>query len=108
VSAEPFGKRASPGVALPAGGETGPSRRRWKHRGPKPAKTLQREVVQPIRELESESQDGNPGLGMIVAIDESGSFASSSVDRHFFAAIHLRQGKTLYEIKRGQCSAWET
>src|SRR5713226_313217 len=25
VSAEPFGKRASPGVALPAGGETGPS-----------------------------------------------------------------------------------
>jgi hypothetical protein len=45
---------------------------------------------------------------MIVAIDESGSFASSSVDRHFFAAIHLRQGKTLYEIKRGQCSAWET
>jgi hypothetical protein len=46
-----------------------PSRRRWKHRGPKPAKTLQREVVQPIRELESESQNGNPGLGMIVAID---------------------------------------
>ena len=35
----------------------------------KPAKTLQREVVQPIRELESESQNGNPGLGMIVAID---------------------------------------
>ena len=25
MPAEPFGKRASPGVALPAGGETGPS-----------------------------------------------------------------------------------
>jgi hypothetical protein len=47
-------------------------------------------------------------LGMIVAIDESGSFASNSTDRHFFAAIHLRQRKSLYEIKRRQFSAWET
>ena len=37
-----------------------PSRRRWKHRGPKPAKTLPREVVR--SELESERQNGNPSL----------------------------------------------
>jgi len=57
-------RRAQSGANLDddAGGETGPSRRRWKHRGPKPAKTLSREVVRPIRELESESQNGNPGL----------------------------------------------
>src|ERR1700694_3104538 len=39
---------------VPTRCETGPSRCRWKHRGPKLAKTLQREVVRPIGELESE------------------------------------------------------
>src|ERR1700738_3902403 len=34
---------------------------RWRHRGPKPTKTLHREVVRPMQELES-SQIGNPGL----------------------------------------------
>ena len=46
-------------------GETGPFRRRWEHRGPIPAETLQREVVRPIRELESESQNGNSGSTFI-------------------------------------------
>ena len=30
-----------------AGGETGPFRHRWKHRGAKPAKTLHRKVLPP-------------------------------------------------------------
>jgi hypothetical protein len=45
---------------------------------------------------------------MIVAIDESGSFAPGSIHLHVFAAIHLRQRKNLFEIKRRQLSAWET
>jgi hypothetical protein len=44
---------------------------------------------------------------MIVAIDESGSFALGSTGLHFFAAVHLRQRKTLYDIKQHQFSDWE-
>ena len=54
-------KKGISGRCVPTGCETGPSRRRWKHRGPKPAKTLQRKAVSPISELESESQNGNSG-----------------------------------------------
>ena len=39
----------------------GPFRYRWEHRGPIRLKPLLREVVRPVRELESESQKGNPG-----------------------------------------------
>lgn len=45
-----------------AGGETGPFRCRSEDRGPKHRlKPLQQEVVRLIRELEAESQNGNPG-----------------------------------------------
>jgi len=44
---------------------------------------------------------------MIIAIDESGSFAAGSNDRHFFAAAHIRQRKTLYKLKRQQFLSWE-
>ncbi len=40
VSAQRREKASFQGVAWPAGGETGPSRRRWKRRGPNPAETL--------------------------------------------------------------------
>src|SRR5208283_2331375 len=62
VSAEALRKGVIYGRWLRAGGETGPSRRRWEHCRPIRLKPLQREVVRPIRELESESQNGNPGL----------------------------------------------
>jgi hypothetical protein len=45
---------------------------------------------------------------MIIAIDESGSFAAGSTDRHFFAAAHIRQRKTLYKLKRQQFLSWES
>jgi hypothetical protein len=38
---------------------TGPSRRRWKHRGPIPAEPLAERDRRPIRGFESESQNGN-------------------------------------------------
>ena len=44
---------------------------------------------------------------MVIAIDESGSFATDSKTRHFFAAVHLRQRRTLYKQKQGQFSDWE-
>ncbi len=44
---------------------------------------------------------------MIIAIDESGSFAANSNERHFFAAIHLRQRRTLYKLKQRQFADWE-
>src|SRR5271165_2288023 len=50
------------GGCVAARRETDTFRRRWKHRGPKPAKTLQRKAVRSTRELESESQNGNTGL----------------------------------------------
>ena len=62
VSAEPFGKRAARGVARPSDAKPAPSRRRWEHRGPKPAKTLPSEAIWSIRRVGSESQNGNPGL----------------------------------------------
>ncbi len=37
---------------------------------------------------------------MIVEIDESSSFAPACMDRPFFAAVHLRQRKTLYDVKQ--------
>jgi hypothetical protein len=40
-----------PGVARPAGAETGPSRGRWKHCGPKLGQTLPREAVWPIQRV---------------------------------------------------------
>jgi len=44
---------------------------------------------------------------MIIAIDESGSFAAGSSDRHFFAAAHIRQRKTLHKLKHQQFFSWE-
>jgi hypothetical protein len=44
---------------------------------------------------------------VIVAIDESGSFAPESPTINFFVAVHLRQRRTLYELKRPQFLAWE-
>src|SRR5208282_2952107 len=58
-------KKGISGRCLPTRCETGPSRRRWKPRGPTPPKNLYREVVRPIQELESESQNGNPGLELL-------------------------------------------
>ena len=49
VSAEPLGKRDISGRCVPTRCETGPSPRRWKHCGPKPAKTLQRKAVPSMR-----------------------------------------------------------
>lgn len=44
---------------------------------------------------------------MIIAVDESGSFAARSSDRHFFVAAHVRQRKTLHKLKRQQFLSWE-
>ena len=44
---------------------------------------------------------------MIVAIDECGSFAPESSDLGFFVAVHLRQRKTLLDLKRRQFLRWE-
>jgi hypothetical protein len=44
---------------------------------------------------------------MLIAIDESGSFAAKAAGRNFFVAIHLRQGEQLLEQKRAQFVAWE-
>src|SRR5277367_2972448 len=44
---------------------------------------------------------------MIVAIDECGSFAPESSDLSFFVAVHLRQRKTLLDLKRMQFMRWE-
>ena len=44
---------------------------------------------------------------MVIAIDESGSFAEGAEARHFFAAVHLRQRKTLYKLKQSQFLDWE-
>ena len=57
-------KRCISGRYVPTRCETGPSRPRWRH-GPKPTKTLQREVVRPLQELESENQNRNPGLSSV-------------------------------------------
>jgi|CXWL01.1.fsa_nt_gi hypothetical protein len=45
---------------------------------------------------------------MIIAIDESGSFAEGAETRHFFAAVHLRQRRTLYKLKESQFLDWES
>jgi hypothetical protein len=42
VTAEPFGKKGFSGRYVRTRCETGLSRRRWRHRGPNPTKTLQR------------------------------------------------------------------
>ena len=44
---------------------------------------------------------------MIIAIDESGSFGVESSLRSFFIAVHIRQRKTFYKIKRNQFAEWE-
>ncbi len=44
---------------------------------------------------------------MIIAIDETGSFAADSNKLQFFIAVHLRQRKTLYKIKQQQFTRWE-
>jgi len=44
---------------------------------------------------------------MIIAIDESGSFAIDSPLRNFFVAVHIRQRKTLYSQKQLQFRRWE-
>ena len=44
---------------------------------------------------------------MVIAIDESGSFEERSQVRHFFAAVHLRQRRTLYKVKQAQFFDWE-
>jgi len=44
---------------------------------------------------------------MVIAIDESGSFAEGTETRHFFAAVHLRQRRTLYKLKQNQFLDWE-
>ena len=44
---------------------------------------------------------------MIIAIDETGSFSTGSKDRNFFIAVHLRQRKTLYKLKRQHFTEWE-
>jgi hypothetical protein len=44
---------------------------------------------------------------VVIAIDESGSFPAGSKERHFFAAVHLRQRKTLYKLKQRQFTQWE-
>jgi hypothetical protein len=44
---------------------------------------------------------------MIIAIDESGSFGAGLRDRSFFIAVHIRQRKTLYKLKRQQFVEWE-
>jgi hypothetical protein len=44
---------------------------------------------------------------MIIAIDESGSFAPDAKERHFFSAIHLRQRRTFYKLKERQFTDWE-
>jgi hypothetical protein len=62
VSADARGKRVLSGRCVLAGGETGPFRCRCARTGdPDRLKPLQQPVVRPIRELEAESQDGNPG-----------------------------------------------
>lgn len=45
---------------------------------------------------------------MIIAIDESGSFAEGAETRNFFAAVHLRQRRTLYKLKESQFLDWES
>lgn len=45
---------------------------------------------------------------MIIAIDETGSFAANSDERQFFIAVHLRQRRTLYKIKQNQFTEWES
>lgn len=45
---------------------------------------------------------------MVIAIDESGSFAEGSNIRHFFTAVHLRQRRTLYKLKQNQFLDWES
>jgi hypothetical protein len=42
------------GRCVPARCETGPSRRRWKHRRPKPAKTLQSEAIWSVKSLSAQ------------------------------------------------------
>lgn len=44
---------------------------------------------------------------MIIAIDESGSFAEGSPDHCFYVSVRLRQRKTLYKIKKQQFLMWE-
>lgn len=44
---------------------------------------------------------------MIIAIDESGSFDPTSTKLNFFAAVHLRQRKTLYKSKKEHFEKWE-
>lgn len=44
---------------------------------------------------------------MVIAIDETGSFSTSSAERNFFIAVHLRQRKTLYKLKHRQFTEWE-
>jgi hypothetical protein len=44
---------------------------------------------------------------MLIAIDESGSFAPESPLFDFFVAVHIRQRKTFYKQKRMQFEQWE-
>ncbi len=44
---------------------------------------------------------------MVIAIDESGTFAASLTDRSFFIAVHIRQRKALYKLKHRQFTEWE-
>ena len=44
---------------------------------------------------------------MIIAIDESGSFAENSAEYCFFVSVRLRQRRTLYKIKKYQFLLWE-
>jgi hypothetical protein len=54
-------KRVISGCCVLAGGETGRFRHRCEHRRPILAETLQREVVRPVEELQTEIQNGNSG-----------------------------------------------
>jgi hypothetical protein len=44
---------------------------------------------------------------MILAVDESGSFAQDSGRLSFFVMVHLRQRKTLYKSKRAAFERWQ-
>jgi hypothetical protein len=44
---------------------------------------------------------------VIIGVDECGSFAPESTERSFFVAVHLRQRKALFDLKRRQHEVWE-
>jgi hypothetical protein len=59
VSAEPFGKRAAPGVACQSDAKPAPPGAAGNTVDQYRLNPLQREIVRPIQRLESESQNGN-------------------------------------------------